>query len=150
MYFRKLRLEDSWLDMEDIDNYPESQLTKICFQRGINITQGRPEQLRDLKLWLEISNKRNVPHSLLLWVVLNDFHQREEAAAVAAEVPAAEAQKKEQEEGGEESYLESVQAFEKAFGLDRLEKIIAETRHKRGVSIFQGAATKGCLASKVF
>ena len=88
---------------------------------------------------------------MLLWVVLNDFHQREEAAAVAAEVTsAAEAQKKEQEEGGEESYLESVQAFEKAFGLDRLEKIIAETRHKRGVSIFQGAATKGCLASKVF
>ena len=90
--------------MEDIDNYPESQLTKICFQRGINITQSRPEQLRDLKLWLEISNKRNVPHSLLLWVVLNDFHQREEAAAVAAEVPAAvDAQKlkKEQEEDSE-------------------------------------------------
>ena len=90
--------------MEDIDNYPESQLTKICFQRGINITQSRPEQLRDLKLWLEISNKRNVPHSLLLWVVLNDFPQREEAAAVAAEVPAAvDAQKlkKEQEEDSE-------------------------------------------------
>ena len=141
MYFRKLRLEDSWLDMEDIGNYPEAQLTKICFQRGINITQSRPEQLRDLKLWLEISNKRNVPHSLLLWVVLNDFHQREEAAAVGAEVPAAvgaaaaaEAQKREQA-SEESSYLESVQAFEKAFGLDRLEKIIAETRHKRGVSI---------------
>lgn len=38
MYFRKLRNEDQWLDMEDIDNYPESQLTKICFNRGINIT----------------------------------------------------------------------------------------------------------------
>ena len=46
MYFRKLRNEDMWLDMEhlfwrtcfggpileDIDNYPESQLTKICAQ----------------------------------------------------------------------------------------------------------------------
>ena len=43
--------------------------------------------------------------------------------------------------------MESVQAFEKAFGLDRLEKIIAETRHKRGVSIFN-MEIKGCLASK--
>ena len=107
-----------WLDMEDIDNFPESQLTKICFQRGINITQSRSEQLRDLKLWLWLSNKRNVPHSLLMWIVLRDFnsdHDHEEDSVAADEAQA-------------ESSLESVQAFEKAFGLDKFEKIIAETR----------------------
>lgn len=30
-------------------------------------------------------------------------------------------------------YIESVRAFEKAFGMDRLEKIIAETRSKRSL-----------------
>ena len=130
MYFRKLRQEDMWLDMEDIDSFPESHLTKICFQRGINITQSRPEQLRDLRLWLEISNKRNVPHSLLMWIVLRDFNTdpSDEQETVTTQTASAT-------DGNDQSYLESVQAFEKAFGLDKFEKIIADTRYKRNVSI---------------
>ena len=74
MYFRRLRKEDLLLDMENVDNYSEEQLTKICFQRGININQSRNEQLKDLKLWMSISNKRNVPHILLLIIRLHDFN----------------------------------------------------------------------------
>jgi len=37
MYFRKLRNEDMWLDLEDIDNLDEQEILKICFNRGINI-----------------------------------------------------------------------------------------------------------------
>ena len=39
MYFRKLRKEDLLLDTEDIHQYSEQELTKICFERGINISQ---------------------------------------------------------------------------------------------------------------
>ena len=31
MLFNKLRRDDLLLDMEDLDNYPEDQITKICF-----------------------------------------------------------------------------------------------------------------------
>ena len=31
MYFSRLRREDLFLDMEDIDKYSEEQLTKVCF-----------------------------------------------------------------------------------------------------------------------
>ena len=84
-----------------------------------------------MRLWLEISNKRNVPHSLLMWVLLRDFnsdHSDEPETATASATSKAK-------DGSEESYLESVQAFEKAFGLDKFEKIIADTRYKRNVSI---------------
>ena len=74
MLFRQLRQEDLLLDMEDIDNFSEEELTKICFKRGINIRQSRSEQLKDLKLWLSISNKRNVPHILLLVTRIHDFN----------------------------------------------------------------------------
>lgn len=30
-------------------------------------------------------------------------------------------------------YIETMRAFEKAFGMDRLERIIAETQHKRSL-----------------
>ena len=73
MRFRQLRKEDLLLDMEDIDNFTEDQLTKVCFQRGININQSRGGQLKDLKLWLSISNKRNVPHTLLLVTMISEF-----------------------------------------------------------------------------
>jgi len=33
-------------------------------------------------------------------------------------------------------YIESVRAFEKAFGMDKLERIISETQAKRNVSAF--------------
>lgn len=74
MLFRQLRQQDLLLDLEDLDNFTEEQLTKACFARGININQSYSNQLKDLKLWLSISNKRNVPNSLLLVIRLHDFN----------------------------------------------------------------------------
>ena len=37
MYFRRLRQEDLSLDLEDLDSFSDEMLTKVCFQRGINI-----------------------------------------------------------------------------------------------------------------
>ena len=46
----------------------------ICFKRGIEIDKQTFKQKKDdLKLWLSISNQRNVPHSLLLYTRINDF-----------------------------------------------------------------------------
>ena len=75
MYFRRLRQEDLIIDLENIDSYSDEQLNKVCFQRGINLSQSRNALLQDLKLWLSISNKRNVPHMLLLVIRLHDFNQ---------------------------------------------------------------------------
>ena len=35
--------------------------------------QSTKQKKDDLKLWLSISNQRNVPHSLLLYTRINDF-----------------------------------------------------------------------------
>mmetsp|Transcript_18719 Transcript_18719/g.25297 ORF Transcript_18719/g.25297 Transcript_18719/m.25297 type:complete len:116 (+) Transcript_18719:1387-1734(+) len=114
------------LDLEDIDNYSDEQLTKVCFQRGININQSRGEQLGDLKLWLSISNKRNVPHILMLVIRLHDFHTNR--FQVDQDETEAEILRRSKSDA---YYIESVRAFEKAFGMDRLEKIISETQAKR-------------------
>ena len=74
MLFRRLRAEDLLLDAENVDKLSDEMLRKICFQRGININQTRKGQLEDLKLWLSISLKANVPHSLLQLVRIHDFN----------------------------------------------------------------------------
>lgn len=105
--------------MEDIDNFSTQELTKICFKRGINIRQSRNEQLKDLKLWLSISNKRNVPHILLLVTRIHDFNN--DVFEVDADETEAEILRRSKSDA---YYIESVRAFEKAFGMDRLERII--------------------------
>ena len=52
----------------------EEKLDQICFYRGIDINQTVAERKEDLKLWLAISNERNVPHSLLFTTRVLDFH----------------------------------------------------------------------------
>ena len=74
MLFRQLRKEDLILGFESLDSFSEKELDKICFRRGININdQTRKEKLEDLKLWLSISNQRNIPHLLLFLTRINDF-----------------------------------------------------------------------------
>jgi len=90
--------------------------------RGININGSRSERLSDLKLWLSISNKRNVPHSLMLVVRLHDFHSNR--FHVDTNETEAEILRRSKSDA---YYLESVRAFEKVFGLDKLEKLIGET-----------------------
>ena len=131
MYFRRIRQEDLTLDLEDIDNFSQEELTKVCFQRGININEGRSDQLKDLKLWLSISNKRNVPHSLLLIIRLHDFNTSN--FQIDDNETEAEILRRSKSDA---YYIESVRAFEKAFGMDKLERIISETQAKRNVSAF--------------
>lgn len=74
MYFSKLRKEDETLSFDQLDKFSEEQIDAICFKRGIEIDkQTLKSKKEDLKLWLSISNQRNVPHSLLLYTRINDF-----------------------------------------------------------------------------
>jgi len=66
-------MEDQLLSMEDMSQIPENTLAKICFDRGIDLEKSHREQVEDLRLWLSISNLRNVPHSLLLITRVQDF-----------------------------------------------------------------------------
>ena len=74
MYFSRIRREDEALSFQLLDEFDEEQIDDICFKRGIDIdVQTLKEKKDDLKLWLSISNQRNVPHSLLLYTRINDF-----------------------------------------------------------------------------
>lgn len=74
MYFSRLRKEDESLTFSALDEFSEEQIDFICFKRGIDIDKQNLKQKKDdLKLWLSISNQRNVPHSLLLYTRINDF-----------------------------------------------------------------------------
>lgn len=61
------------ISAEEVHNIPEEELDRICFNRAINIDQSHREKVEDLRLWLSISNLRNVPHSLLLIARINDY-----------------------------------------------------------------------------
>jgi len=74
MYFNRIRLEDESLPLNHLDDFTEEEIDAICFKRGIEIDrQTLKEKLVDIKLWLSISNQRNVPHSLLLLTRIKDF-----------------------------------------------------------------------------
>lgn len=74
LYFRRLRDEDVLMSFERLDNLTEEELNFICYRRGIEITEKSFEsKLKDLKLWMSISNLRNVPHSLLLYSRIADY-----------------------------------------------------------------------------
>ena len=84
----------------------------------------------DLKLWLSISNLSNVPHSLLLIARVYDFNSG------MFKIDENEHEEEVLRRDRESLYqLESMRAFEKAFGIDRLEKIIQDVKKKRDVSI---------------
>lgn len=76
LYFEKLRAEDELMSFEKIDKFSEEELNRVCFARGIEI-EGTTyeEKMKDLKLWLAISNLRNAPHSLLLYTRIIDITQ---------------------------------------------------------------------------
>jgi len=73
----------------------------------------------DLKLWLSISNLRNVPHSLLLLSRVNDFEYDN------FEIDENETQDEILRRSKSDAYyIESARVFDKAFGIDKLEQII--------------------------
>jgi hypothetical protein len=74
MYVNRLRQEDTILSFGSLDSYTEEQIDQICFRRGIDIdNQGLKERKSDIRLWLSISNQRNVPHSLLVFTRAHDY-----------------------------------------------------------------------------
>ena len=74
MYFQRIRREDEALNIHKLHEYNEEQIDAICFKRGIEIDkQSLDQKIQKLKLWLSISNQRNVPHSLLLYTRVNDY-----------------------------------------------------------------------------
>jgi hypothetical protein len=74
LYFNKLRKEDMMMSFENIDKFTEEELNTICLRRGINFEdKTREARVKDLKLWMAISNLRNVPHSLLLYSRIADY-----------------------------------------------------------------------------
>ena len=84
---------------------------------------------KDLKLWLSISNLSNVPHSLLLIARVSDFNSG------MFKIDEDEHEEEVLRRDRESLYqLESMRAFEKAFGIDRLEKIIQDVKQHHDVS----------------
>ena len=57
-----------------INEFSEEEIDKLCFMRGIEIDkQNLKRKKEDLKLWVTISNQRNIPDSILLYTRINDF-----------------------------------------------------------------------------
>jgi len=129
MLFRRLRNEDTILSAENIFEFSEEQIDVICFNRGINIDQKFSRKVEDLRLWLSISNLRNVPHSLLLLSRIQDFQN--DVFEIEAEETSDEILRRSKTET---YYLESVKVFEKAFAIDRLEQILLKCHERRQVS----------------
>jgi LETM1-like protein len=74
LYFNRLRKEDELMSFEHVEKFDEETLNLICFRRGIEIQNKTYDQkMKDLKLWLSISNLRNVPHTLLLYSRIQDY-----------------------------------------------------------------------------
>ena len=74
LYFTKLRREDEMMSFENLDKFTEEELNTICLRRGIAFEdKTRAQKVKALKLWMSISNLRNVPHSLLLYSRISDF-----------------------------------------------------------------------------
>jgi LETM1-like protein len=62
------------MSFEKLENLTEEELNFICYRRGIEIQDESYEsKMKDLKLWMSISNLRNVPHSLLLYSRIADY-----------------------------------------------------------------------------
>lgn len=74
LYFKRLREEDVLMSFEKLEQVTEEELNFICYRRGIEITDKSYEsKMKDLKLWMSISNLRNVPHVLLLYSRIADY-----------------------------------------------------------------------------
>jgi len=77
--------------------------------------------MKDLRLWLSVSNLRNVPDSLLLFTRIHDY------ASDMFEVSDDESQAEILRRSKTDTYyVEKVRAFEKAFGIDKLEELVSK------------------------
>jgi hypothetical protein len=83
-----------------------------------------------LKLWLSISNLRNVPHSLLIATRVKDF------ASEQFSIDDNETQEEILRRSKSDTYyLESVKVFEQSFAIRKLDAVIEKIQAFRSVSL---------------
>ena len=74
LYFGNIRHEDELLTFENLEHFTDEELNYVCYRRGIQFyDKTYAQKMKDLNLWLSISNLRNVPHSLLLYARIVDY-----------------------------------------------------------------------------
>lgn len=141
LLFNRLRQEDQLLSAEDISKISDEVLSQICFDRGIDLDKTRREKIEDLRLWLSISNLRNVPHSLLLITRVNDFAK--EILKNDEDVQLDEVMRQVSnicliilffQRIHEEQDLEYMKKFERTFAIDQLEEFVLKMiEHRRDI-----------------
>ena len=115
LYFSRLRKEDELMSFEHVEKYSDEELNLICFRRGIEIQNKTYDQkMKDLKLWLSISNLRNVPNALLLYTRISDF-AAEDHFEISEDEDEYEVLRRAQ---SEIYFVEKMRVFEKTFGID--------------------------------
>lgn len=129
-WFDKIRKDDTLLTFDMVEKFDEETLNKVCFERGISIRGcDRAEKLKDLKVWMSMSNLKNVPNSLLLVSRLYDYtlpkfenNEDLDQYEILRRCP------------HEIYFVEKQRVFEKTYGLDDLRKILAMKRGQYNVS----------------
>jgi hypothetical protein len=131
LYFNRLRKEDELMSFEQVEKFNEDELNFICYRRGIEIqNKSYDQKMKDLKLWLSISNLRNVPHSLLLYSRLADY-----ASQDIFEIDEDEDEYEVLRRAQSEIYfVEKMRVFEKTFGIDQLNTMVKKLEHQRKVN----------------
>lgn len=115
------------IEFDQIKSFSDDQLDFACFERGIQVdSRSNEKKVKDLKLWLSISNLSNVPDSLLLFSRLLqdeedmfDFDRDEGEYEILRRSPQ------------EVYYYEKLRVFEKTFGIDDLKKLVGKIDEKR-------------------
>lgn len=126
MYFSRIRKEDESLNIHKLHEFTEEQIDAICFKRGIEIDkQSLDEKIQHLKLWLSISNQRNVPHSLLLYTRVNDYNN--DLFEISDDEDEAEILRR---STTDTYYLEKMKVFEETFGIDKLQQLVNKIEDK--------------------
>lgn len=76
--------------------------------------------MKDLKLWLSISNLRNVPHSLLLYTRISDY-AAEDLFEISDDEDEYDVLRRSE---SDVYFVEKMQVFEKTFGIDKLHEMV--------------------------
>ena len=139
LYFSKLRKEDEIMSFEHVEKFSDEELDKICFRRGIEIQNKTYDQkMKDLKLWLSISNLRNVPHSLLLYSRIADY-SAEDLFEISEDEDEYEVLRRAQ---SEVYFVEKMHVFERTFGIDQLRAMIKKLEGQRKTAVYNPAEGK--------
>lgn len=81
--------------------------------------------MKDLKLWLSISNLRNAPHSLLLYSRISDYAS-EDLFEISEDEDEYEVLRRAE---SEIYYVEKIRVLEKILGIDILQTMVKKLEH---------------------